>query len=506
MPKKPSTRFMTLYEKLDEYQQDAVEFALSAKTAGLFFEQGTGKTWITGGVIEHLWDDSFTGLLIVTLNNLESTWITFLREQLPQVVVYRDWLEYRSAAAPKLLILHYEAFPKIVKKARRARFRFAVYDESQKLKARATAASRAAKMISGSAEYKLILSGTPIEKQPQDLWAQFRFLVPGLLEDRWEDFKNRWLEPVSPKLKKRLAMQRRGSESWKRTLHLINMLEGKRPFDMTKLEAFLALIKPYALRFTKESLGLPPVTVYEEVVKLRGRQQRIYSELEDTLVASLGDGKVIMTPLRVTQLMRLHQVAGGYVSDDEGNVVTVGRAKLRRVLRIIKREDKPIVIFFRYLEELWGVYEELKSTGLRIATMAGSTKKKDRPLIIEAFQRGEIDVLLCQIKTGGVGIDLFRSHVAIFYSFSHSSIDFEQAKSRLDRRGQTSPVSIFLILAADTVDFDIHQSILGKHSVSSRVLENLKRRKTGNGEGKRGQAGGKASKARVQVWRERRGR
>jgi SNF2 family DNA or RNA helicase len=95
---------------------------------------------------------------------------------------------------------------------------------------------------------------------------------------------------------------------------------------------------------------------------------------------------------------------------------------------------------------------------------------------VRRFQRGETDVLLAQIKTGGVGIDLFKSCIGIMHSMSYSSIDFDQAIKRLHRRGQTHPVKIFLPYVVDSVDEDIYDAVVLKRKVGELVLDRLKRR------------------------------
>src|SRR5690606_16438260 len=160
---------------------------------------------------------------------------------------------------------------------------------------------------------------------------------------------------------------------------------------------------------------------------------------------------------------------------DEGDIHEVGRAKLRKLKAIVRREQKPIVIFCRYLEEVRCIAEELEKECPTVKTLTGRNRK-ERPQLIDDFQAGEIDILICQIKTGGVGIDLFRSCVAIFYSMSYSYIDFEQASARIHRRGQTRPVTIYLLIALGTIDHEIYSAILAKRRVTSRVLINFERR------------------------------
>lgn len=508
-PKKPSILSTRIWKQLDDYQQDAVEFCLDVQTAGLFFEQGTGKTWIAGGVIEALVSPTFAGLLVVPLANLESSWVKFLTKQLPQVTLCRTWDSFKAAPFPKLLLQHYEALKakRYIDKLARFKWSFVGYDEAQRLKNRSSLESRNAAKLRKFAPYRLILSGTPIEENPSDLWAQFRFLAPEVLGTVWKDFEARFLEPIDDELITRFKEARPQSFKWKLMLKQIRIASGRRAFDFEKLDEFLGLVSPYCLRVTKDVLKLPPMSVQPVGIRMFGRQRALYEQLARDMVAPIDSESRITTPLRITQVGRLHQICGGFATDDEGYVHEVGRAKLRKLRSIVRREQHkgPIVIFCRYLAEVFALEDELIGDHPTLKTLTGRNRKERGPLI-ESFQEGEISVLICQIKTGGVGIDLFRSCVAIFYSTTYSFIDFEQALARVHRRGQTKPVTIYVLVVWDTIDHEIYSAILAKRRITSRVLINFERRRPRNGQDQRSpREGGTGEYRRIQVRRGRRG-
>lgn len=503
-----------LYDLLDSTQQSAVEFVVQVETAALLFEQGTGKTWITGGIVERLFGPSYVGLLVVPLANLESTWLKLFQERLPQVPVYRTWEAFKIAPAPKQLLIHYEAAKpkKIIEKMRKVRYTFIGFDEAQRLKNRSSLESRCANKLRHSAQYKVILTGTPMEENPSDLWAQFRFLNPDVFGERWADFEDEFLEPIDGDLKERFAAARPNSFKWKLIMRQMRIASNKRDFDFDKFDEFMERIGPYSMRVTKDYLNLPQCHTHRVPVILRGEQRRLYDQLGRDMVADVGrHGATLTAPLRVTQLGRLQQICGGYVADDDGDVHEVGRAKLRATRRIVAAHpDQPIVIFCRFLEEVWSLHDEFAGKGLRIETLTGKDRKR-RPQLIKDFQAGLIDILICQIKTGGVGIDLFHACVAIFYSITYSFIDFEQAIARLHRRGQENEVHLFLLFAANTVDEAIYSAILAKRKITSKVLVNLEHRRWSYGQGKeyqsnrQGRTRGEVERARVQVRRGRSG-
>lgn len=469
---KRSITSLRLYRKLDDYQKDAVDFAMEVKTAAMIFEQGTGKTWIALGVVEAALHEDFCGLIVVPLANLESTWLATINSQLPQVTVCRSLDELATTTGPRILLIHYEALPPLINRVRKAWWDLIAYDESQRLKARASLASRTAAKLRDRAEYKLILTGTPLDHQTHEFWAQYRFLAPHLLGVRWKDFEDEFMEPVDIDLSK----YRPGSMQWRRMMKAKQIREARRPFDMTKLPRFLELVGPVTMSVRSEDvLDLPGLTIERVPVKLSGEQSLIYEELEEDLITRLSQDSTVTASLRVTQIVKLRQVCGGYLIDDDGETYEVGRAKMRKLIPLVRSHDKPIVIFCCYSEEVIAIAEEMGRLVQRVATLTGKTKKKERPELIRQFQAGEIDVLVCQIKTGGVGVDLYRSAVAIVYSMPHSYIDFSQAIKRIHRRGQTNDCRVFLLVVGNTVDEDCYLAIQRKQKVTDVVLSRLRR-------------------------------
>lgn len=467
----PSSK--STYEKLDDYQKHAVQFVLDIQTAALIFEQGTGKTWIATGVVEALADSRFSGLLVVPLNNLETTWVATLKAQVPQVTLCRSLDEFLVAPCPRLLLLHYEAVPKHIKKLRKQRWDLIVYDESQRLRERSSLTSRTAAKLGSSSEYKVILTGTPLDKAPQEFWAQFRFLNVNVFGSRWQDFEDEYMEPLNFDF----TGIPRGSMRWLRKMKQRQIAQRRRRFNQEKLPQFLSAVALYCMSVRADDvLTLPKLTIHEEPVRLRGTQREIYEELEGDLVTRLSEESTVTAALKVTQIVKLRQVCGGYVIDDTGDTVEVGRAKLRRASSIIhrmKREGRmPVVVFCCYTEEVIALRDELD--GMTVDTLTGKTKH--RPELIRRFQAGEIDVLICQIKTGGVGIDLYRASVAIMYSLPHSYIDYAQAVKRIHRRGQEKDCDVFLLYAEGTVDEDCLLAIKRKGKVTDVILDRLRRR------------------------------
>jgi superfamily II DNA or RNA helicase len=455
-----------VYEKLDDYQKAGVDHALKVQTAALYMEQGTGKTWVAAGIIERL--HSPRTLIVVPLTNLESTWVKILSEQLPGLPIARSLDEYPGLG---VLLLHYEAIPKIIKQLRKHDWMLIIYDESQRLANRGTLQSRTAAKLRHSSEYKVILTGTPIESDPQDLWAQFRFLNDEVLPQRWEDFEEYYFEPLKPI--RGLATAPKGSMRWKMLMQRLMIAKRNRRFDMTKLDEFMTLVSPYIYEVAIDDVMDLPLEVHRVPVNMWGEQRRLYEELEKRLILQLQKSSVTAL-LKVTQLIKLQQITGGFVIDDTGDTVPVGKAKLRMIRRLVKEQTGPFTIFARFIAEVDAIEKELQEMGLSVAVMTGKTKKKQRPIIQSKFQNGEIDAIISQVRVGGVGIDLFKSSCLILYSMGHSSIDYRQIVSRLRRRGQKELVKVFILECFETVDKEFYEAVKNKRRIIDQVSKKLR--------------------------------
>lgn len=459
---------MTLSEKLYPFQTTAVEFCLEREGAAIFCEQGTGKTYISASLVERLIHPTFMALLIVPLANIETSWVKTLNLiKKNHICICRTYEEFnKDKGYARVLLIHYEAVRPIIKKIRKLPWDLIIYDESQRLKARGSKQSRdAARFVYG--HRRVVLSGTPIDSSPMDMWAQFRFAVPSLFGERFKDFKEEYLKETG-------------------------YMGYKLAFRPEKMEQFRQLIAPYVHRVLKsEVLDLPPLEYKRVGVDLFGEQARVYRELEEDMCVEIGP-HTVTCDMAITQVIRLQQVTGGFVRADpteaqmwealeqqrlrrsknirvKSTIVALGRAKLRKLRTILSHVEHPVVVFCKYTAECLSIAGMCEEMGLRVGVIRGKTKKH-RTGIVEAFQAGEYDTLICQIKAGGVGLDLQRAHVGVMYSPTFSFIDFDQAVCRLHRNGQSKRVTIFLLFAKNTVDEEIYAALLSKRKVTRTVL------------------------------------
>lgn len=436
------------WDQLDAQQKSAVEFAQRRKTVGLFAEQGTGKTWITLALVESLVATSpaFCGIVVCQKNNKETTW----RKLLPhlQLTATSDWKEFKKIRGPRLLLAHYEEMGKLISKLQRFGrshgWSMIAIDECQRLKARGNVSSRWAARL--DAEHKLGLSGTPFEQTPTDAWAQFRFINPQVFGKKWATFKHRYTY----------------ASGW---------MGKKRVFREDRLGRFLKAIQPWCLRITKEALDLPPYRIIKHRLSLPPEALEVYLAMRDRQIVRIPYTEKIRAPLTITRDAKLAQICGGFILGDLG-YYWLHDTKLTRCAGIIRDSHHPVVVFCRFMPEITELKRWLEqNTELHVDTYTGRTK--DKPAVQDKFQAGGTDVLICQVRAGGVGIDLFNARTVIVYSAEWSSISFDQLISRVHRRGQVNRVRIHLLIVRSSIDMKIHLRIKSKLRKINPILNRL---------------------------------
>jgi SNF2 family DNA or RNA helicase len=473
VPSKPSK----LSGLLNRLQSQAVDLSLSVDGCLVLFDQRTGKTLITLRVLQ-LSEPTDT-LLIVRKTNLVSTWETQIKEHLPQYSIFKSFVEYQAHQKDFvkawgtrdhcILLTNYEALPSVYKRLRKYSWSLTIYDEVQSLKSRSSRNARNAKGLVQMSERRLALTGTPLDQSPIEMFSIMRFVEPEALGYTWREFEDEYL------IKKKINWSKIKGEMMRRRVLIGLKKYQKRPkFKIGKLDQFYQRVAPYVIRVTQEDMGIKPPIINEVPVYMGGDQRRAYDELEREMVVEVDD-TIILAPMKVTKLVKLQQITGGFIFDEDRDVHRIGKAKLGKLVSLIKRLEPPVVIFCKFRPEI----ELLKSIlPGRVAELHGGIKdKKTRPVrtqTIQDFQQGGYDYLICQQRTGGVGVDLYHARRAIIYSMGHSGIDYRQMMARLTHLHQEEPPEFWILYVPDTIDQDILVALEEKRVVFDVTMERLK--------------------------------
>ncbi len=318
-----------------------------------------------------------------------------------------------------------------------------IADESHRLKAPGGKASLAFKRLRPHARARLALTGTPLPHSPLDAYAQFRFLNQTIFGPSFAAFRQKYA--------------------------VMGGFQKKQVTGFQHLDELEALMKTITFRVSKDVLDLPHETHVTYECDLSPEALRVYRDLEEDFVADVRDGRVTAANAMV-KLLRLQQVAGGWVKTDDGLYHRVDSAKQNLLADTLEDigTNEPVVVFCRFHADLDAVHEAAKAAGFQSLELSG---RRDE---LKRWQSGEAQVLAVQISAGGVGVDLTRARYSIYYSLSFSLGEYDQALSRVHRPGQTRPVEHIHLVARNTVDTKIMRALEKRAEVVAAILAEIK--------------------------------
>ncbi len=297
-----------------------------------------------------------------------------------------------------------------------------VLDEAQAIKNPESQLARAA--CSLRARWRLALTGTPIENRLEELWSHFHFLSPGFLGDL-SDFRERYVRPIEDGETDVLAHLRRR-------------------------------VQPFFLRRRKQEVApeLPPRTEITLRAELGEEERILYDALRlsahEDVAARLQRGA---SPLRALEtLLRLRQAAchRGLVPGQTADTSSKTELLLTELETAVSDGHRSLV-FSQWTSLLDLLEPHLNRSGYDYLRLDGSTE--DRQGVVERFQREEgPPVLLISLKAGGVGLNLTAAdHVFLLDPWWNPAVE-AQAADRAHRIGQDKPVTIYRLIAAETVE------------------------------------------------------
>jgi SNF2 family DNA or RNA helicase len=436
-----------------------IELLTCHKGAGLLSDPGTGKTIVTMAVLQHFMPKRV--LIVAPLTSLEVTWNKRL------VSLYANISRRIEDFSEGVLLIGFEHFrqniKKIVRFADKHGFDMAVIDESQNIKHRGSNQSRAIRRLRAKIPKRLILSGTPMDESPVDMWAQMRFIEPGVLGDVWAPPRD--------------SRKYKGPYFEEDFLRPCGFMGYDREFIPGCLPEFLERVSPYLYRLPNDLIEAKIIPV---IISIKGKQRDIYDQMMTHGIIKI-KGKKSKAGLKPIRDLRCFQIVGGTLPMDDGTIIATGDAKLDALETLLKDHVHDIrrpVVFCRFLTEMNDVEDVLRERYERVRTLSGAVKdkakNKARTRLLEDFQAGLIDALVVQARTGGTSIEFTASRDLIFYSMGYSYIDFQQIIARFRRYGQEKQVRVFLIVARNTIDEEPMKRIETKSANVNPIMDHIK--------------------------------
>lgn len=331
-----------------------------------------------------------------------------------------------------------------------------IADESQRIKTHDAAQSKAMHQLGDQARYKLILSGTPVQNNAIDIYSQYRFLDSTVFGKNFYQFRNRYA--IMGGFNRRQIVGYKDMDDLIRREHSI------------------------AFRITKEeAIDLPEQTFEVRHIQMDKKLADLYQRIKRDSYAEIETGGQITATTVLTKLLRLQQLAGGFlVTDDASKPQLVSTAKLEALSDIVQDYvvdgGKKLVIFARFVPEVKAIIDLMKKVlpdRKKAVSIYGEIKKEDRGAIVQQFQTDpDTVVFVGQIDTAGTGVTLTAADTCVYYSKNFNYAAYEQSLSRIHRIGQRNTCTYIDLVMEKTVDEMINRALAKKEDIAKTVVDN----------------------------------
>ncbi|TFW21978.1 SNF2-related protein [Duganella callida] len=323
-----------------------------------------------------------------------------------------------------------------------------VLDEAQAIKNAATKRSAAVMALNG--QFRMAVTGTPLENHLGELWNLFRFINPGLL-GTIEQFNLRFAAPIEKAQNHRAELGAR--------------------------QRLRRLIQPFILRRTKSQVltELPSRTEITLEVDLSADEKALYESLRRAALENLekAEGPAEKKSIQIlAEIMKLRRVCcNPNLIAPELQLESSKLAAFAELLANLLDNKHKVLVFSQFVDHLALIRAHLDAQEISYQYLDGSTSMADRKKRVDAFQAGAGDVFLISLKAGGVGINLTAADYVIHMDPWWNPAVEDQASDRAHRMGQLRPVTIYRLVARHTIEegiVDLHQH---KRDLADSLLE-----------------------------------
>jgi SNF2 family DNA or RNA helicase len=456
----------TFQGSLRPYQQRGASWLAFLEQWGLGAcladDMGLGKTIQLIALLLHLKEEDAIDdpTLLICPTSVLGNWEREVKRFAPSLQVLVQHGEKRSqsvtfanaANAVDLVITSYALVHRDLKTLKRVAWQGLVLDEAQNIKNPQAKQSQAVREL--NAQFRIALTGTPVENRLSELWSIMDFLNPGYLGPR-NFFHRRFVVPI------------------------------ERYGDTDSLKTLRSLVQPFILRRLKTDRtiiqDLPDKQENNVFCGLAPEQASIYQNLVESTLAEIESAEGIQRHGMILGLLtKLKQVCNHPILLNKSKKKTALSAqqsgKLQRLQEMVDElmaEGDRALIFTQFSE--WGkllkTYLE-QQFNQEVLFLYGSTTKKQREAMVDRFQHDPQAprLFILSLKAGGVGLNLTRAnHVFHFDRWWNPAVE-NQATDRVFRIGQTRNVQVHKFVCTGTLEERVHEIIESKKALSEQIV------------------------------------
>lgn len=446
----------SLSRVMRKYQKNGYKWMRTLETwkfGGILADDmGLGKTLQTIAVLLAAKQEGKAGVsLVVAPAALVFNWGEELTRFAPELKVslitgtqaerQKKLSDYREA---DVLVTSYDLLKRDILSYEDKEFLYEVIDEAQYIKNHTTAAAKAVKII--KSQTRFALTGTPIENRLSELWSIFDYLMPGFLYG-YDVFKKEMETPI---------------------------VKNKDEAVMKRLQK---MVGPFILRRLKEDVlkDLPEKLEECRYVRFGGTQQKLYDgqvvHMKESL-AQQDNEEFSKNKMRIlAELTRLRQICCDpslCFENYKGEA-----AKLEACLQLIQSAmdgGHRMLVFSQFTSMLEILQKNLDEAGIAYFTITGSTSKEKRLQRVKEFNEGSVPVFLISLKAGGVGLNLTGADMVIHYDPWWNLAVQNQATDRAHRIGQTKKVTVYKLIAKNTIEEKIQKLQETKKDLAEQII------------------------------------
>lgn len=440
-----------LQAELRPYQEEGILWILRLAHAGfgacLADDMGLGKTLQAIAAALSRAEDGPT--LVVAPTSVCGNWFAEIQRFAPtlQPSLYRESERsslLENAGARDVVIVSYALLQQAHAAFAARNWHTLIVDEAQVIKN--AIAKRTQAVFQIPADFRLALSGTPVENRLAELWSIMRFCNPGLLGSL-SQFRERFAGPI------------------------------ERNRDREAQRRLRRLLAPFILRRTKSQVldDLPPRTELVWTVPLEKVEAAHYEALRRQAVtaaeAALEQSGLQARFQILAQLTKLRRAACDprLVTPDLDLVGAKVQTFTELVSELTANGHKALV-FSQFVDFLTLLREPLDAAKIAYQYLDGSTPSADREQRVRDFQAGKGELFLISLKAGGFGLNLTAADYVIIADPWWNPAAEDQAMGRAHRIGQSRPVTVYRLVAQGTIEEQILALHHDKRALAESVL------------------------------------
>lgn len=451
---------MKLKTKPWPHQKKALKFLLSRDFGALYTDMGSGKTKV---LIDLIVNREFSRTLIIATKKIceNEVWPSeFVKHSDGSICVLDawkvsgdrrpTWVKEHLREGQNVLVMNYDSVwrePFRTFLLKKFKPDCVICDESHRIKSPGSKVSKFLQLLGRRTPYRYLMTGTPLGQSPLDIYAQYRFLDPTIFGTNFGNFKEHYCNLIH--------------------YNGISFVDKRNPYkNLDELQE-----KMFSCAFSMEiEQDLPPTQDIVVEFEMPAKAQRYYNELRKEGCLELKNG-IVEAGNVLTVLTRLQQLTSGYLPLDDGTVELINTARqdtLKELLESIA-DTEPVVIFAKYRPDITNIRKVAKALGRTVAEISG------RKNTFKKWNEGRATILAVQIAAGSEGSDFTKAKYQIYYTLSHSLVQYKQSRKRIHRPGQTRPVVYYTLVAkrdkGKTIDENILDSLRNNQNIVDTIMD-----------------------------------